>query len=155
MAICEFSGEETDTLITVKIEGVTMRVAPRYARYGVRVEEPAQVARVRTEKRLAREPTESVRSDAAELLRRAFQKLDADEESLAKRLSMKESTLKAYLRADRTITIADARAFEKFFSIRLIETTEPKLEDGEAKTYSSDSSSGLTLGDLLKGAKRR
>ena len=155
MAICEFSGEETDTLITVKIEGVTMRVAPRYARYGVRVEEPTHVARVRTERRRTREPTETVRSDAAELLRRAFQKLGTDEEALAKRLSMKESHLKAYLRGDRAITIEDARTFEKFFSITLIEHTEPQLEPDEAKTYSSDKDQGLTLGDMLKRAKRR
>ena len=154
MAICEFSGEETDTLVTVKIEGVSMRVAPRYAQYGVRVEETAPPARVRTERRRRSEPTQTVRSDAAQLLRRAFEKLDTDEEALAKQLNMKESHLKAYLRGDRTITIEDARAFERFFSVSIIEHTEPELEPDEAKTYGSDKASGLTLGDMLRKAKR-
>jgi uncharacterized protein (TIGR00270 family) len=155
MPICEFSGEETDALVTVKIEGVSMRVAPRYAKYGVRVEEPTHVTRVKTERRRIREPVESVRSDAPELLRHAFQKLDTDEESLAKRLCMKGSHFKAYLRGDRAITINDARAFERFFSIQLVEATEPKLEPDEAKSYSAATGPGLTLGDMLRKKKQR
>ena len=152
MAICEFSGEDTDTLVTVRIEGVTMRVAPRYAKYGSRVEESQAPARVRKEKRRIHEPTQTVRSDAPSLIRNAFQKLDTDEESLAKKLGMKESHLKAYLRGDRTITIEDARTFERFFSLTLIETNDSDATS--AKSYSSQSE-GLTLADLFKKAKRR
>jgi uncharacterized protein (TIGR00270 family) len=152
MAICEFSGEDTDTLVTVKIEGVTMRVAPKYARYGERVEDPVTVRRVQRERRRAYEPTQSVRGDAPDLLRAAFHKLDTDEESLAKRLGMKESQLKAYLRGARTITIEDARTLEKFFSLSLIEASEPT---GAPTAAPGSSDEGLTLADAFKKAKRR
>lgn len=151
MPICEFSGEDTDRLVTVKIEGVTMRVAPKYARYGEKTED-VEVTRVKRETKRRREEARSVKANASDLVRRAFQKLGTDEESLARSIGMKESQLKAYLRGDITITLADAQTFEKFFSISLIE--ENTDEPVSATNYSAKSD-GLTLGDLLKGAKRR
>lgn len=155
MPICEFSGEDTDRLVTVKIEGVTMRVAPKYAKYGTRVDEAAPARRVAREKSRARERTERVRSDAAKIIRDAFHKLDVEEKDFAKRIGMKESTFKSYLRGDLAIPIADAKTLEKTLHVSIVEASAEPAAEETTKSYVSDSpSGGLTLGDMIKRSKR-
>lgn len=154
MPICEFSGEETQTLVEVEIEGVRMKVAPKYAKFGTRVEQHAPARRARRAPRRASvERTDTVKRDAPKLLRDAFHAIDTDEEAIAKRLGLKESQFKAYLRGDHPIPVEDARSLGRFFGIELIETVEQPAEE-TTSAYRSHESGGLTLGDLLKGAKR-
>lgn len=161
MPICEFSGEDTDRLITVRIEGVTMRVAPKYAKYGEKVEEapaaptahPRRI--VKQERRIAPERTEVVRSDASTIIKNAFQKLGVEETAFAKRIGMKESAFKSYLRGDLAIPIADARVLEKNLHVTIVEASREPATEETTKTYTGKSSSTLTFADLLKNAKRR
>lgn len=154
MPICEFSGEETQTLVEVEIEGVRMNVAPKYAKFGTRVEQHTPARKVkRAPKRASVERAETVVREAPKLLRDAFHVLDADEEAIAKRLGLKESQFKAYLRGDHPIPVEDARRLERFFGVKLIETIEQPAEE-TTSAYRAQEGGALTLGDVIKASKR-
>jgi putative transcription factor len=89
--------------------------------------------------------------NSSELIRNAVTSKNIQEDALAKRIGMKESVLKAYMKGSLKPSLEDARTLEKFFSIKLIE----RIKDNTKPSVNMQSKSAdLTIGDMIRIKKR-
>lgn len=142
--VCDLCSKKGPTQRT-RIEGVVYDACSECAQLGTKVE----TATLPQKKRSRRNPDENVaiRSNAASILRQA--RGSTPHKDFAKRLNVKESDIHAWETGHRTPTIETARRLQKQLHINLLTQVQ---QVGDASEFSSkqESSSGLTIGDLLK-----
>lgn len=170
--ICEICGAEIrGPGHTVKIEGAELLVCNRcYQRYSKKKpgtwspmptgREPRRRYAPRPKSQTSQRPrtsrptyTEEIVEDYAERVRKAIQRSGLTYEQLSHKVGLSTNLLKRIAHGDYTPTISEARKLEKYFEIKLIESTEaPKVEKASIpRDYEP------TLGDVanIKIKKRK
>ena len=154
---CEMCGSGGE-LFKANIEGATMNVCERCARYGKILEKvrpaPPAPTKAAVERRIIRQKVETetifmIAPDYPSKIKSMREKMGLKQEELAKKLNERESSIHKLETGEMEPNIALARKLEKFFNIRLVEEHQeeakplPKVRDGEAK-----------LGDFARIKKR-
>ena len=150
---CEMCGAEKE-LNTAIIEGVQMSVCINCSKYGkiVRIK-PKPIVQERQRYR-TKEPEyiDEIVPNYSEIIRNSFTSKNIQEDALAKRIGMKESVFKAYIKGSIKPSLDDAKKLEKFFSIKLIERIK---ENTTPSTGLESKSADLTIGDMIKIKKKK
>lgn len=151
--LCELCGKETDFLFKTEIEGTTLSVCEECSKLGkvvskVSIEKPEE----QKQKQEQIEETETISvlvPDFAQKIKYAREKLNLKQEDVAKKTSIKESTLHSIESGKYEPSINLAKKLEKFFNIKLIEEEELtlKINENESKQQKNEK---LTLGDIIK-----
>jgi putative transcription factor len=151
---CEMCGTEKE-LMTALVEGVEMSVCISCSKYGKAVQKKTAPKTIVHEKQRYAAPVpeyvDEIVQGCSDIIRRAATKKNIQEDALAKRIGMKESVLKAYMKGSMAPSIEDARKLEKFFSIKLVERVK---ENSAAGKMEGQRSADLTIGDMIRIKKR-
>ncbi|MFT4309503.1 MAG: multiprotein bridging factor aMBF1 [Candidatus Woesearchaeota archaeon] len=149
---CEMCGKE-EPLKKAIIEGVDMRVCSSCAKYGKIIEsKPKPIIREKPKyKSFEPEYVEEIIPQYNDIIRKAVMKTGIQEDAIAKRVGMKESVLKAYMRGSMKPSVDDAKKLEKYFTIRLIEKIK---ETGQTTVNTESRANDLTIGDMIRIRKR-
>ena len=150
---CEMCGAEKE-LNTVIIEGVQMNVCINCAKYGkiVRITPKAKVQERQRYKPKEPEYIDEIVPNYNDIIRNSVASKNIQEDALAKRIGMKESVFKAYIKGSLKPSLDDAKKLEKFFSIKLVE----RIKDNTTPSIGLESKSAdLTIGDMIKIKKRK
>jgi len=116
MASCELCGKPATT--KARIEGTILHVCSNCASFGTEIKAVAPKRQfVRPEA-----PEMYMASDFGQQLRRAREKLGLTEEEAAKKLNIKESTLRHFEHATVQPDDATVKKLEKFYRIKLTQS---------------------------------
>jgi putative transcription factor len=154
---CEMCGS-TSELFRANIEGATMTVCEKCAKYGKILEKakaaPAAPTKAEVERQLVRQKIETetifmISPDYPTKIKSMREKLGLKQDELAKKLNERESSIHKLETGEIEPNIALARKLEKFFGIKLVEEHQE-----EAKPLPLGKPGEVTLGDFARIKKR-
>lgn len=120
MASCELCGRPA--VKKAKVEGTILSVCASCGSFGTEIKEAKPFASVKTTYSLKAEQTETfLAPDFGNRLRQARLRLQLSEEDAAKKLNIKESTLKHYEAGKVPPDDAAIKKLEKFYSISIVQ----------------------------------
>lgn len=156
MVHCDMCGKEAP-LSKTKIEGTIMNVCSQCSKYGERVQSTKGKrfanSRGYHAKKEKVEPEKFIVQDYAQKIKSAREQRKLKPEDLAKKINEKESLLLKVEAGHMKPNFPLAKKIEKFFNIKLIETF--KESDSIIENTSSEKTTGLTMGDILKKAMKK
>lgn len=172
MSICEFSGEETDSLIKVEIAGAIMNVAPKYANLGTLVNNenvPSSTNRPsfsnKTQKKypqvnFKKSKIESrVVDNASSIIQSYISKNNLTIKHICHNANIKEGSLQKMLSGKIQFDIKIAKQIEKAFKLNLTQEVEINEEESiNPQDYfvdeedNSSTSHSTTMEELLNQA---
>lgn len=153
MATCEFCGKVTSNVTTIKVAGTNMQACNDCKHLGKSTSNLNQKLAHSFRYKKKTEPTYEIKNNYTSLLKSAMSKKGINLHDLAKTLNIKESSLNQYLSGKIKPDIQTARRLERYFEISItnqLETLENSTYNEDEILDSTNSSSGLSLGDLLK-----
>lgn len=152
---CDMCGKITEKLNLVKVESVEMSLCVDCTKYGTfvkRVKAPDKFKEKysRTVGIVKRnEKIVSIIESFGIKIKNAREKLNLNQEDLAKKLNEKESLMQRIESGKKEPTIAMAKKLERFLQIKLVEETIDNADsDGEKR--SPRTKAPLTIGDMIK-----
>ncbi len=163
---CEMCGSDRGRLRKVRVEGTVMNVCDNCARFGEEISPPPQAKSTqsaapvaerlqerqrRATPRDALESTEELVDDYGERVRHGREKKGWTRENLADKVSEPVPTIAKIEAGQLHPSDRAIKALQRELGIKLMEPP-PK---GQLPERSAASQRGLTLGDLIKDAKKR
>ena len=162
MVKCEFSGEETTSLIKVEIAGAVMNVAPKYANLGKIIENSSnQNKSFSSNNGFSKKPKVKksrfelrVVDNAASLIQSYISKNNLTIKHICHNANVKEGSLQKMLSGKIQFDIKMAQQIEKTFNLHLTQEVEINEEEiTNSHDYLADEenndSSSTTMEDLL------
>src|SRR3989344_1707385 len=154
---CELCGLDTE-LFEAEIEGAVLNICQKCARYGKVRKKVVSISKNENSPKILRskvieekqEIVQSLVEGYAGIIRNAREKLGLKQEEFAARINEKLSVIRHIEQSRLEPSIALAKKLEKILSVKLVE------EHGEERSAISQAKDeSLTIGDLIKGIKRR
>lgn len=159
MVLCEITGKETKKPVKIKVGGAILTVDISQKHMGEPVDTQKNNRSHTFRRRLKTETKEEIVDNFQSIVNSELAKRNLNLHQLARMLGIKESTLNKMFSGKIKPDIDVAKKLEKFFEITLVEESEIGNSNSEMENVIIDeeesSSSGLTLGDLIKKAQNK
>lgn len=152
---CEMCGQEAP-LYKAEVEGTTLNVCKKCAKYGKILQKPQQKNKKKKEKTTNKqtkttpepeEPVKAIIPDYPQKIKKAREKKGLKQEELAQKINEKNSLIHKLETGHFEPNLKLAQKISQFLNIKLIEKREPQKT--KIKKKKEKSSSSLTIGDLI------
>tara|TARA_Y100000310_G_C20319041_1_gene639845 strand:- start:156 stop:590 length:435 start_codon:yes stop_codon:yes gene_type:complete len=141
MSFCDICGKE-DSLVRTKIDSVEVDVCSDCSKYGVALKE--EIKEVERVVKPVNEILYVIVEDCGEIIKRAREKMGLKQETLADKISERESMIHKIENGQIEPDLGLAGKIERFLNVVLIEKYE---DSGEKKLIGDDKA--FTIGDLI------